>query len=102
MSSKPFGGQHHHCLGREPKGHLLPCCSHTILKHRQKRGTKNYQKGTKICSSFWAFLARSEGYLQGLEAAHNPKVAGSNPALAMNQRTFERCFRRLHVLVASP
>jgi hypothetical protein len=29
---------------------------------------------TSSCSSFRAFFARSEGYRQGLETTHNPKV----------------------------
>jgi len=60
----------------EPKGHLLPFCSHTILKHPEKRGTSNYQEGTDIYSSFRTVFARSEGYRQSPEATHNPKVVG--------------------------
>src|SRR5713226_5206999 len=69
----------------KPKGHLLPFCSHSTLKHDGKRGTKNYQGGTSSCSSFWTFFARSEGCRHGLKTTHNPKVAGSNPAPATTE-----------------
>jgi len=58
----------------EPKGHLLPFCSHTILKHPEKRGRSNYQEGTDIYPSFRTVFARSEGYNQSPETTHNPKV----------------------------
>lgn len=35
-----------------PKGHLLPSCSHTGLKHPRRRGTKDHYEGTGNCLSF--------------------------------------------------
>ena len=69
----------------EPKGHLLPFCSHTTLKHPERSGTKDYHWGTDNCRSFLDILARSEGCRHGLKTTHNPKVAGSNPAPATSQ-----------------
>ena len=43
------------------------------------------QQETMNCSSLWTFFARSEGYRQGLETAHNPKVVGSNPTPATSE-----------------
>ena len=80
----------------EPKGHLLPFCSQTILKHPEKRGTSNYQEGTDIYPSFRTVFARSEGYQQSPETTHNPKVVGSNPTPATKQD------EGLAVLAASP
>jgi hypothetical protein len=64
------------------KGHLLPFCSHAILKHPQKRGTYGYQERISNCSLFRTFSARSEGYRRALKTTHNPEVVGSNPAPA--------------------
>ena len=67
------------------KGHLLPFCSHIILKDPQVRDTKKHDATSYNSSSFLMFFARSEGYRHGLETTHNPKVAGSNPAPATKQ-----------------
>ncbi len=68
----------------KPKGHLLPFCSRTILKHPQMRDTQDQHKGTGNYSSFPAFFTRSEGYRHGLKKTHNPKVVGSNPTRESN------------------
>src|SRR5712691_7355394 len=47
-----------------------------VAAHWDRRALRFYHN----CSSFWTFFARSEGYRQGLETTHNPKVASASQA----------------------
>ena len=66
----------------EPKGQLLPFCSQIIPKQPEMGTTTRQHEVTNNSRPFRRFSVRSEGYRPDPSRAHNPKVAGSNPAPA--------------------
>src|SRR5688572_23945380 len=71
---------------KNPTGHLLPICSHTTPKHAETRpNIRDHRASPNWRTSRLSFVrspARSERCRLWPSRAHNPKVAGSNPAPA--------------------
>ena len=84
---------------QNPTGHLLPICTHTTPNHAETRPTTRHHRASSNWRTSRAFsrhrLRDQRVAVLWPSRAHNPKVAGSNPAVQRSRHRKGRSHSRI-------